>query len=248
MPRYGALRDQQDIRDLHLATLGLHIPILPPMIDYRPSAPPIVDQGNLGSCTANAIPHGAVLAHALKGTSVAEYPRSRLWLYWNERWMEHAVKQDVGAMPRDGLRILRKVGVPDEQDWPYDVTKFAVHPPELLQDAANCKIGSFYRCHGMLELKQALVAKHPVVMGFSVPQSFEGPDVAQTGVMPMPAPDEPTVGGHCVCVDGYDDAQGALIIANSWSTGWGDQGYFYMPYDFVNPKLGYVWDLWAVVV
>ena len=32
---------------------------------------------------------------------------------------------------------------------------------------------------------------------------------------------------------GYDEAKQCFVIRNSWGTGWGDKGYFYLPYGFI---------------
>jgi C1A family cysteine protease len=85
----------------------------------------------------------------------------------------------------------------------------------------------------------------PVVFGFTVYESFEGNDVATTGNMPMPASGEKVLGGHAVALVGFNDDRRVFIVRNSWGASWGDQGYFYMPYEFItNPE--YASDFWSV--
>ncbi len=71
------------------------------------------------------------------------------------------------------------------------------------------------------------------MLGFTVYESFESQTVAESGIVPMPTTGEKIVGGHCVVAVGYDDTKRAFIIRNSWGTGWGIQGYCYMPYEYL---------------
>ena len=49
----------------------------------------------------------------------------------------------------------------------------------------------------------------------------------------MPDLNSEPEGGHAVMCVGYDDERGVFIVRNSWGTGWGDGGYFYMPYGYM---------------
>jgi C1A family cysteine protease len=96
-------------------------------------------------------------------------------------------------------------------------------------------------------MKACLAAGYPFVFGFTVYESFEGPQVAQTGDVPMPAPGEQVMGGHAVVAVGYDEASSRFVVRNSWGTGWGKQGYFTMPYAYLtqaHPALAS--DFWTI--
>lgn len=86
-------------------------------------------------------------------------------------------------------------------------------------------------------MKGCLAQGYPFVAGFTVYESFESPEVAKTGIVPMPAPSEQTVGGHAVLVVGYDDSQSMWLVRNSWGTGWGIGGYFWMPYAYFTNRM-----------
>jgi C1A family cysteine protease len=86
------------------------------------------------------------------------------------------------------------------------------------------------------DVKTALAGGNVVSIGFVVYSSFE--DIGSDGVMSMPAKGEQVLGGHAVCVVGYDDQKQSLIVRNSWGAGWADHGYFYMPYKFYTGKVG----------
>jgi C1A family cysteine protease len=96
-------------------------------------------------------------------------------------------------------------------------------------------------------MKNCLASGFPFTFGFSVYQSFETKEVAQTGIVPLPQPNETLLGGHCVVAVGYDDEKQLFKCRNSWGTDWGDKGYFYMPYQYMsNPNL--VSDLWTIQI
>lgn len=83
------------------------------------------------------------------------------------------------------------------------------------------------------QMKGCLASGYPFVFGFTVCESFESQQVAQTGLVPVPAQTEKVLGGHCVVAVGYDDSQQRLIVRNSWGTGWGLQGHCTMPYAYL---------------
>ena len=94
-------------------------------------------------------------------------------------------------------------------------------------------------------MKGCLAAGYPFVFGFAVYESFESKEVAQSGVVPMPKPGERVLGGHAVMAVGYDDEQRNFIVRNSWGSGWGQDGYFLMPYHYLHdPNLAS--DFWTV--
>jgi C1A family cysteine protease len=95
------------------------------------------------------------------------------------------------------------------------------------------------------QMRGCLAAGFPFVFGFTVYESFESQEVADTGVMPMPASGEKVLGGHAVLVVGYDDASERFRVRNSWGTGWGQAGYFTMPYAYLTDS-GLSSDFWTL--
>jgi len=94
-------------------------------------------------------------------------------------------------------------------------------------------------------MKGCLASGYPFVFGFTVYDSFESQQVAQTGVVPMPGSTEQVLGGHCVVAVGYDDSQQRFIVRNSWGADWGIQGYCTMPYAYLtDPNLAS--DFWTI--
>jgi len=207
---------------------------LPPSVRLRPVCPPVVDQGELGSCTANAIAV-ALQFDQMKQKLADVFLPSRLFIYYNERVMEGTVNEDAGAMIRDGIKSVSKEGAPHEKLWPYVIAKFKTKPTAAAyKDALKHRAVLYQRLTQTIDqLKGCLAAGYPFVFGFSVYESFETQAVAKTGKVPMPKPKEKLLGGHAVLAVGYDDSLKRFEVQNSWGTGWGDKGYFTIPYDYL---------------
>jgi C1A family cysteine protease len=243
---YGWVRDLPDARDFAYAAPLIRFPQgLPASIDLRSECPPIYDQGQLGSCTANGI--GGAIEFDQRKQGTKEFVPSRLFIYYNERAMEGTVNQDAGAQIRDGIKSVATLGAPPETDWAYDITKFADKPPTAAyQDAKHDLVASYARvAQNLTQMQGCLAAGYPFVFGFTVYESFESAAVAQTGIVPMPTTGESVLGGHCVVAVGYDNHKRMFIIRNSWGTQWGLKGYCMMPYEYLlSPNLSS--DFWTV--
>jgi C1A family cysteine protease len=246
--RYGWRPQLPDLRDKRFDHLKDAPPSMPTFVDMRAQMPNVYDQGDLGSCTANM---GAGLFEwALLKYGLTDFMPSRLFIYYNERVIEGDVGTDGGAQCRDALTTLNTQGVCPESEWPYDVSQFAVTPSAQCYTDATKNLATAYLAvdADTDAIKAALAQGYPVGFGFTVYDSFEDDSVAQTGIMPTPVVSESVLGGHAVIRVGYydnamlpvtldngailspHDSGGYYIVRNSWGAGWGDKGYFYMPY------------------
>jgi C1A family cysteine protease len=231
---YGWVPDLPDQRDRIYQAPQRIAAALPRAVDLRAGCPDVYDQGDLGSCTANAIA-GALEFNQIKEKLTDVFPPSRLFIYYNERAIENTVDEDSGAMIRDGIKSVSKQGAPHETIWPYDAARFKTKPTAAAyKDAAKHRALIYQRVTQTLQqLKGCLAAGYPFVFGFSVYESFESDAVAKSGKMPMPAKKEKQLGGHAVLAVGYDDTLKRFIVRNSWGPKWGLAGYFTMPYEYM---------------
>jgi len=251
--KYHWLRDLPDQRDYNALTTPKFSLIpkieLPSKIDLRKWCSNIEDQGRLGSCTGQAIV-GAMeyLQNRASRKGRRKYvDLSRLFVYYNERLLENSVAVDAGAYIRDGIKALKIWGVCPERIWPYRIARFAIKPKKVCyRKAKQRRINVYARVNqNILDIKQVLASRYPIIFGFAVYESFELPVVERTGVVPMPKPDEYLLGGHAVLCVGYDDSTQRVLVRNSWGSGWGMGGYFTMPYSYINsPNLAA--DLWSI--
>lgn len=255
--RYGWKPDKPDFRDRVYATRATALPVV---CDHRDITPSVCDQGQLGSCTGNAIAKMAEYMNRVDALGPKWYgPMSRLFIYWNERNIEGTVSTDSGAEIRDGLKVLAQFGVCPETLWPYSdqnlpiiTNPFQQRPIQAAFDAAKQDVAIQY---SRLDadsidpsvLQTCLAQGYPFVFGFTVYTSFESAAVAKTGIVPMPTADDSVLGGHAVMCIGYDQSRQAYIVQNSWGTSWGDNGFFYLPFEYMH-NANLVSDIWTVRV
>lgn len=227
----------------------------PPSADLRKWCSPIEDQGELGSCTANA---GVGLLEYFEKRSTGKYlDASRLFLYKVTRnllgW-----KGDQGAYLRSTMKSMVFFGIPPERYWPYNIARFDDEPTTFCYAfAANYKAIQYYRLDPsgtapstvLTNVRQYLAAGLPSMFGFSVYSSMPG--TGEGADIPFPTAYDRLEGGHAVVAVGYDDtrkigkAKGALLIRNSWGKEWGDKGYGWLPYAYV--EQGLADDFWTLM-
>ena len=243
---YGWIPDLPDRRDFVYSAPTGTLEALPPRVDLTAGCPPIYDQGNLGSCTAQAIA-GALQFDQMKQGQPDVFTPSRLFIYYNERVVERTVDEDAGAMIRDGIKSVAKQGAPHETLWPYKISKFRTKPDAAAyKDAALHEAIVYQRVlQTEPQMKGCLASGYPFVFGFSVYESFETAAVAKNGAVPMPKPSETLLGGHAVLAVGYDDPARRFLIRNSWGTSWGVGGYGTMPYEYLLDD-DLTADLWTI--
>lgn len=216
---------------------------LVPKIDLSAKMPAVFDQGELGSCTAQAL---SALVTYIKPTFVG----SRLFLYFCERMLGKTILIDSGATLEEGIISLKRFGICAEQDWPHNISKFKQRPPAICFKKAletqALKVENI-NSSSIVAMKNCLASGFPFVIGFLVFSSFESTEVAKTGMVSLPKPNETVLGGHAILICGYDDSKKAFLARNSWGPNWGQKGYFYMPYEYLsNPKLAS--DAWTIRV
>ncbi len=243
--KFGWLPDLPDQRDFLYAAPAPFQADIPPSVDLSSQCPPIYDQGHLGSCTANAI--GAAIEFDQIKQKLTPFVPSRLFIYYNERIIEGTVSSDAGAQIRDGIKSVNQVGAPPEADWPYDITKFSTKPPAKAYTDAKKHLVTLYQrlVQELNTMKGCLASGFPFVFGFTCYTELEGEAVAKTGILPMPASGEKTIGGHAVLCVGYDDADRTFLVRNSWGTAWGLKGHFKMPYSYLT-SARLASDLWTI--
>jgi C1A family cysteine protease len=233
---YGLNFSPRDDRD-NLYTLQFTPVPIPPSVDLRPYCSAVSDQLNLGACGGFTIAEG--LGEFLRIKESKKVELSALWVYQKVLLMTYSFGVDRGITLRDGMKVASKQGIALDSDWPYDISKFKVRPPvEVDQRALNNKLTTYHRLYTLKDIKYSISEGYGCAIGFMVRRSFES--IKSDGKMKMPSFWEARLGGHAVFVVGYKDdpswkGGGYLIIKNSWGTYWGDVGYFYMPYAYVNP-------------
>ena len=218
---------------------------MPAAVNHKASLPYVFDQGPIGSCTANCA--GSMHSWMTRRSSGELFVPSRLFLYYNTRELHGTTGFDSGATLRNTMRALKGSGVCGEATWPYLHENLFTKPtPESYVEGATRQALSYAAVPISLTGMKNVVASRPFVLGILVYSSFFHPNVARTGNVPVPdTRKEQLLGGHAILVLGYDDRRKAFYCRNSWGTGWGLRGDFYLPYAYAtNRRLAF--DAWVL--
>lgn len=235
---------------------------LPKKVDLRESCPPIENQGQIGSCTANAAV--GLIEYFERSAFGRHTDSSRLFLYKVTRNLMN-VTGDTGAFLRTTMGAMVLFGAPPEEYWPYITGRYDEEPPAFLYAfAQNFQAINYYRYDPpevdqeqvLSRIKTNLAAALPAMFGFTVYRSISQAD--SSGRIPYPSKKDQQEGGHAVVAVGYDDdlkiknsnpdgseTKGAILIRNSWGTEWGEKGYGWLPYEYVRRSLAVDW--WSVL-
>lgn len=253
------------VKNLGITLKAKKTKVLPPDVDLRPYCSPIDNQYSLGSCTAHAAI--GIVEYFEKRAFEKYVDRSRLFVYKTTRNLL-GITGDTGAWLRNTMGALTLCGVPPEKYWQYTDKDpdFDEEPSAFVYAVADNYEALRYFCHDPLDanispamvlesVKKYLAAGIPSMFGFYGFPSSNQSDVK--GGIPYPCPGEYAQWGHAIIAVGYDDKKeiknlkcnkvttGALLFKNSWGFEWGDDGYGWLPYEYVLNRLAL--DFWSLL-
>ena len=236
--KMGCLRDKLDERDFLMRS---YLPLvkLPVKLDYTVKMSPVRDQGDEGTCVGFASSVGMKEYQEQKDYEklVVLSPR---YLYSECKKID-GMPESEGTSIRMAMKVLFDKGVCRENFWPYVPKQINKAKSGAVADAKKFKVKSFARILNLHELRTSLAVNGPCVIGVQV---YEGMMDAKNGVVPMPGKEEYSVGGHAICHVGYEDGKKRIKFKNSWSEKWGDNGYGYLPYTYIEK---FMMDAWSSV-
>ena len=222
----------------------------PASVDLREYFVDVEDQLELNASSAHAC---ASLAEYFERRAHGRLLRpSRLFLYQNAL-RRAGNSADVGTDLRTTLKAMVRCGIPPERFWPYRIERFTSQPDPFLYTFTEpyhsiryvrLESGEPSGAAVLQMVKAFLAAGFPSAFGFSVPNSItDEPDISYRPTF------DSIVGGQALLAVGYDDrwlrgSRGALLVRSSWGTEWGDRGYGWLPYAFVEERLAV--DFWTL--
>jgi C1A family cysteine protease len=218
--KYGLIPDDVDERDYMYGRI-FAVGAVPKSVDLRLMQSPVKNQGQTPACVGFSSASMKDYQEGLEHKRLFDFDGG--WVYDECKKIDGYSGE--GTQIRYAMRVLADEGcqeVGGAVEKKYCVKNYA-------------------RISTKPEMKHALATSGAFVIGVDVYQSFE--DTAD-GVIPVPGPDDQYLGGHAICVVGYDDTKKWFIVKNSWGPDWGDKGYCYLPYNFID---GYARDMWIAV-
>ena len=238
MSKFGCIKDKFDDRD-YLMRAYLPVIKLPKKIDYTPKLSPVRDQGDEGTCVSFACAAGMKEYQELLDYKklVELSPR----FVYSECKKIDGMPQEEGTTIRAAMQVLEGKGVCQEKFWPYQPHQKDKPKKGAADNAKKFCVMTYARILNFDELRLSLASKGPCVIGVEV---FEGMMKTKTGIVPMPKKNETALGGHAICPVGYDDKKKVIKFKNSWSDQWGQKGYGFLPYDYIER---YMMDAWSSV-
>ena len=254
--KFGWVKSKPDNRDYPYAAIRsfTNINQLPKKIDMRSHMTAVEDQGNIGSCVANALVGALEYLYVYKvmgrrwscwKKKDRPHDYSRLYVYYFARDYSGWADVDSGSYIRNGIKAMKYEGVCQERYWPYKIDGWAKKPTDkVMMRAKNRRIKDYFRVNNFTEFLSALAEDRPVTFGMTLYESFY--KVNKTGLVPVPAKNERTIGGHAMLAVGYNMDSRVIIVRNSWGKDWGDEGYCYIPYDVISPIGDHADDCWVI--
>ena len=234
----GCLKDPTDSRDIPM-NLVLPVFTIPVSFDFTKLMSPVRDQGREGTCVAFASVTGVKEFQDKK-----EY---RKLIRLSPRFLYNLCKKfdgipfPEGTYPRIAMKVLLNYGVCHESFWPYLSSKKSFPLKGADRDAKKFKIKAYARLKSLLEMKRSLLINGPFIAGVKVFKSWFTKKVESSGLIPVPKRNDKLMGGHAICIIGYDDRLKIFKFKNSWGVKWADRGYGYLPYEYMKKYCSDAW-------
>lgn len=244
--KYNLKRSMPDQRDKYYSIPNaILFSEMPSEVDQRHLCAPVGDQGRVGSCTG--FMGTRLLGFDRNKQNLPPFAYSELYLYYKTRLKEGTASVDGGATIKDTIQTAIKIGVCSEDLWPYVEGNVTKKPPKACDQSAVQHRGITYMRvpQNLLHMKSVIFGGGAIGVGISVYESFESDEAAKTGDIPMPQAGEQLLGGHAILLVGFSDEKRCFIAENSWSTSWGDKGFAYLPYDYLE-RHDLAADFWTI--
>ena len=224
---------QGDTQEIDLEEEYSPLATIPSSIDLRKEFTQIKDQGEMGACSAFALV--SIFEYILKKNKQPDIDLSELFVYYNARKEGGASSVDTGSSLYDIIKTLKKDGVCLEHLFPYNQDNLSLEPPvEAINDAQMRKVVVAKSVKkNIQDIKSAVSEGYPVAISLKIFDSF----LPRKGFIRIPDENEiqhnPS-GNHAMVICGYNDETHFFVVRNSWGRSFGDKGYCYIPYGYID--------------
>ena len=238
--KFGCFKSPKDTRDFLISSF-LEPTTLPKSFDRTEEMTPVRSQGNEGACVGFAMTVGVKEWQEKKDYSrfISLSPR---FLYEEAKKVSGHTE---GTTLRAAMEVALKLGVCEENYWPYVAQNIGKPQDGAYENALKFKISTYAKITNLDELKQAIIDPKigTVLIGVNVYKGMMSESCKKTGVVPNPLCFDRfnVLGGHALCAVGYTDISpyfkdGHVKVKNSWGD-YGDKGYLYLSYKYLQNNL-----------
>lgn len=234
--------DKVDDRDfMYSSNSELFVPIeVSKIVSLKKWCSPVETQKHHGSCVGNAATNAIELNRIRDGLEHVDF--SRMFVYYNSRIFHSAVLKDEGTQIRYALSSINGIGVCRTYLWPYVSENINKRPSwNAYREAYKTRISAYYSIKGdyteiIEQIEHAIRSGNPVLFGCLVYSDFCSGKLQKGGIARIPGDDENYVGGHAMLIVGFDSERRLLEVKNSWGIDWANNGYCWIPYDYLKPS------------
>ncbi len=209
---------------------------LPAKISYRQSMGPIRNQGGEGLCAGFAAAAMKSFQELAEWLTLFEFsPRQ---IFQEAKYID-GYPDEPGTTLRAVMSVLESIGACLESSWPYIPNKPGKGVSDWAGEASLYRIRGYARLGTIEEIMESIMINGPCCVGMEVTSVWT--DVPEDGIMRDPRSNARKLGGHAVCVCGFDRIEERLLIRNSWGTAWGSKGYSWISFQHVQEYLISAW-------
>lgn len=213
-------------------------PVTVDSVDMRPMFTAVRNQGELGACTVFAMV--GVYEYLLKKLQMEKTDLSEHFVYYNVSVGSDGEPVDDGSSLFAVATSMSEHGICLEELCRYDSTlsrpsqeAYEEAQNHLVKKVKNVPIGADQTANHKA-ITSALAEGYPVIISLKLYDSF---GTGIRGFVSRPTPEEKQQdkhGNHAMVLCGFSDEEKVYIVRNSWGTDFGDQGYCYIPYSYVD--------------
>lgn len=233
----GAIKDNDTLLTAKRLTSAPPPEGLPSSVDLSSQVPLPGDQMSLGSCVGWAVGYAAKSFHEVNeegwSRSTPNHQFSASWIY-----NQLNGGSDNGTYISAAMDLLVNSGADTLASFPYVNGDYTTQPNATSHQRAARFPAKSWSTLAVSEasFKNVLAGHNVVVIGTEVLPDFDALNGTTNTIYDDNA--GASRGRHALAIIGYNDTKHAFRFINSWSTSFGDGGYGWIGYSFINePKL-----------